>query len=92
MTNIPHEFESITEEQWKAGRSRYRCAACRRDYQDRIHLPLLWPLVVILEDVFIPDTAADLVEGLRGVDDESLAVTIAVWAINAAEEIERYRN
>jgi hypothetical protein len=44
------------------------------------------------DDHYDRDTVTDLINGLRGVDDESLGMTIAIWAINAAEEIERYRN
>jgi hypothetical protein len=44
------------------------------------------------DDYYDRDAVTDLINGLRGVDDESLQVTIAIWAINAAEEIERYRN
>lgn len=87
---VPHQFESITEKQWKDGESRYRCAVCRRDYSNSIHLLLLWPLVVTLEDVFVPNSAAALIKGLRGLDDESLAVTITLWAMDA--EMERNLN
>ena len=41
---------------------------------------------VTLEDVFVPDSAAALVEGLRGLDDESLAGSITLWAMDAELE------
>lgn len=32
-----HEFESITAEQWRNGKSRYECARCGSDYSAPIH-------------------------------------------------------
>ena len=48
---------------------------------------VLWPLVITIEDVFVPDSAAALVEGLRGVDEQSLATTLEVWAMEAAPQL-----
>lgn len=44
---------------------------------------LAWPLVASIEDCYIPETAAPLLRGLHGLDDESLAITITLWAEDA---------
>jgi hypothetical protein len=52
----------------------------------------LWPLVLVIEDCYVPDSARGLLNALRGLDDESCRVTIQLHAIDAAEEIERCKN
>lgn len=39
-----------------------------------------------IEDYYIPSSAVALLAGLRGVDDESLAMTITLWAMDAANQ------
>jgi hypothetical protein len=41
---------------------------------------VLWPLVTTIEDVFVPDAAPYVVEGITGLDDHTCAVTIALVA------------
>jgi hypothetical protein len=48
-----------------------------------------WPLVLSVEDCYIPEIAAPLIAGLRGLDDESCAVTINLWAMEATGEVYR---
>ena len=36
--STPHRFESISEEQWEAGKSRFLCNLCDLDYSDPIHI------------------------------------------------------
>jgi hypothetical protein len=38
-------------------------------------------------DYYVPLWAADLLNGLRGLDDESAAVTIRLWAMGAEAEL-----
>lgn len=37
---------------------------------------IFWPMVLVIEDCYVPETAAPLLRGLRGLDDESAAITI----------------
>jgi hypothetical protein len=39
-------------------------------------------------DYYMPSSAADLLNGLRGLDDKSAAVTIELWAMDAEVEVE----
>jgi hypothetical protein len=41
---------------------------------------IIWPLVITIEDVFVPDAAPYVVEGVAGLDDHTCAVTIALVA------------
>ena len=34
---LPHKFESISELDWKLGKSRYFCASCQKYFSDPIH-------------------------------------------------------
>jgi hypothetical protein len=43
-------------------------------------LILPWPLIITIEDVFVPDAAPYVVEGVAGLDDHSCEVTIALFA------------
>jgi hypothetical protein len=36
--STPHRFESISEQQWKAGKPRHLCNLCDLDYSDPIHV------------------------------------------------------
>jgi hypothetical protein len=38
-------------------------------------------------DYYVPSSAADLLNGLRGLDDESAAVTIKLWAMDVEVEL-----
>ena len=38
-------------------------------------------------DYYVPLFAGDLLNGLRGLDDESAAVTIELWAMDAEVEL-----
>jgi hypothetical protein len=88
MFITPHEFESVTEEQWRSGRRRHRCATCHRDYDDLVHsLRHIYATVFAYDNAYVPESAAALIEGLRGLDDESLRVTITLWAEDAVTEI-----
>ena len=51
---------------------------------------LLWPLVVVIEDCYVPELAAPLMEGLRGLSTEEGATTVTLWAYE--EECELVRN
>jgi hypothetical protein len=83
MRLLPHEFQSISERQWRAGKNRHRCAACSCDYSNLVHLILLWPLVISIEDCYVPQSAAILIPAIQSLDDESCAVMIKLWAMDA---------
>lgn len=89
MILIPHNFESITEQQWKSGKNRHKCAICR-DYGDLVHLPL--PLLITKPtiDHFNPSAAQIVLEAVQEYSEETVAVAIQVWAIEA--ETEQWRN
>jgi hypothetical protein len=57
-----HKFQSITEEQWKSGTPRSRCAECAQDYGHPVHCESSWPLVVIIEDCYVPEWAGEIVK------------------------------
>ena len=44
-------------------------------------------LLTAVVDCYVPSSAAALLEGLRGLDDESCAVTVQLWAMDAELEI-----
>lgn len=50
------------------------------------HIDACLPCSFCVEDYYIPSSAAALIEGLRGLDDESLAMTITLWAMDAADQ------
>jgi hypothetical protein len=56
-------------------------------YED---LLTFWPLILVIEDCYIPSSADALINGLSGLDDESCALTIELWAMDA--EIENCQN
>lgn len=41
------------------------------------------PCVIAIEDHYVPIIAAPLLRGLHGLDDESAAITITLWAEDA---------
>jgi hypothetical protein len=47
---------------------------------------LFWPLVMSIEDCYVPRSAPALLDALKGLDDESCAVMIKLWAIDAGTE------
>lgn len=79
----PHQFQSITEEQWKSGLSRHRCALCSHDYGDPVHCESSWPVVVVIEDCFIPESARLVLEVVSDLDDSACAATWKIAAIYA---------
>lgn len=85
----PHPFESITEEQWKSGLPRHKCALCAYDYSDPVHSVCLWPLVIVLEDTFRPESARMVVEFVGELSAEVRGVVIEVAADAAREGISR---
>lgn len=48
----------------------------------------LWPVVITIEDVFVPDAAPYVVEGVTGLDDHTCAVTIALVADTAGYNLQ----
>lgn len=50
------------------------------------HFTLLVQLMAY-GDYYVPSSAAALVDGLRGLDDETGAVTIELWAMDAEVEL-----
>ena len=44
-------------------------------------------LLTAVVDCYVPSSAKALLEGLRGLDDESSAVTMELWAMDAELEI-----
>ena len=59
---VSHKFQSITEQQWKSGTPRSRCAECSEDFGHPVHCESSWPLVVIIEDCYVPEFAEEIVK------------------------------
>jgi hypothetical protein len=57
-----------------------------------LELLLLWPLVVVIEDCFVPESARDLLPAVADLDDDEAQVTWTVRAMDAQSEVERGRN
>lgn len=58
----PHKFQSITESQWKSGFPRHCCSQCSQDYDNPVHyVSLSWPTVII-DDLYIPECAVEIVK------------------------------
>jgi hypothetical protein len=51
---------------------------------------LLWPLVIPIKDCYVPQSAAILIPAIQSLDDESCALAVKLWAMDA--ETENYRN
>lgn len=90
-----HQFQSITEEQWRSGKSRQRCAECSRDYGDPIHcassISSNYPLVVVIEDCFIPEWAGKIVELSRDTSTETNYAVLHALAALAEVGLRRER-
>lgn len=86
-----HQFQSITEEQWKAGLSRHKCALCASDYGDPVHCESSWPLVVVIEDCFVPEWAGEIVEMSRNTPTETNYAVIHALAVYAELGLKRER-
>jgi hypothetical protein len=87
MSTVPHLFESITEQEWKSGKNRHRCAVCDKDYSSVVHSLRLLVLHVPDDNYFVPESAAQLVSGLCNLDDESAAMTIKLWVLDLKGEL-----
>lgn len=67
-----HPFESITEEQWKSGLSRRRCALCACDYDDPVHGISNWPLIILDIGGHEPRRVEDVMARVRELDQQGL--------------------
>lgn len=81
-----HQFQSITEEQWKSGLSRHRCALCAYDYDDPVHSMSNWPLVITIEDCFVPQSAELVVTVAAEQSSETHAILWALAGMKASGE------
>lgn len=52
-----------------------------------LELLLLWPLIVVIEDCFVPESARDLLPAVAALDDESARVTVKLWAMEARDDL-----
>lgn len=59
---MSHKFQSITEQEWKSGVPRHRCAECSEDYSHPVHCESSLPLVVTIEDCYVPEWAGEIVK------------------------------
>lgn len=86
MAKVPHQFQSITEQQWKSGVSRHHCAECSRDYDDPVHVyhyvPVSqWP--VIIEDYYVSKYATQIVKLTEDYGIETAYATVHALAVYA---------
>ena len=94
----PHPFVSITESERQSGIPRHQCAECSRDYGDAVHCEAALsviesnlPLVVIIEDCFIPERAGKIVELSRSTSTETNYAVITALAAYAELNLKRER-
>lgn len=85
------QFQSITEEQWKSGLLRHRCALCSHDYGDPVHCVSHWPLVLIIDDGFRPQSAPLVLEVVGKLDDLSCQTMLVLRALAAEGNLGRER-
>jgi len=85
---MSHQFQSVTQEQWRSGFNRHHCAFCSKDYSDPVHCESSWPLVVVIEDCYVPHAAPYVIEGVSSLDDHSARVTIALFADEAGYNLQ----
>jgi hypothetical protein len=78
-----HKFQSITEQQWKSGVPRHRCAECSEDYGHPVHCESSWPLVVIIEDCHVPEWAEEIVESVATTSTETCGAAVHALAVYA---------
>lgn len=50
------------------------------------------PCSAYYDDVFVPANAAPLMRGLHGLDDESAAMTVKLWVMEAVNNLQEQRN
>jgi len=55
-------------------------------------LLLSWPLVVVIEDCFAPESARYLLPAVAALDDESARVTVGLWTEDGQEQLKEARN
>lgn len=53
------------------------------DYGDPVHCESNWPVVVVIEDCFIPESARLVLEVVNDLDDSACAATWKIAAIYA---------
>lgn len=81
MNHASHEFQSITREQRESGVDRHECRLCKRDYGDPIHCVSSWPLVVVIEDCYVPEWAGKIVEYTRKIPVDHFYAVIHALAV-----------
>lgn len=86
-----HSFESITEEQWRSGLSRHKCALCAYDYDDPVHCVSNWPLVVVIEDCHVPEFAPRILKAIESTPVETCQAAIVALAVYAEFGLRRER-
>lgn len=91
MNHASHEFQSITREQWESGVDRHQCGLCKRDYGDPIHCASSWPLVVVIEDCYIPEFAREVVKLAQTTPAEHSYAVIHALAVFAEVGLVRER-
>lgn len=51
-----------------------------------------WPLIVTIEDVYVPDSAPLVIDAIADLDSESCGAILDVWGINAMAQAEWEKN
>ena len=88
---MSHKFQSITEQEWKSGIPRHRCAECSQDYGHPVHCESSWPLVVVIEDCYVPEYAVEIVKLTAASTAEKDYALILALAVCAELKLRRER-
>lgn len=80
---MSHRFQSISEDQWRAGGDRHRCAECSLNFGHPVHCESSWPVVVVIEDCYIPEWAGGVVQQVRETPTETVEAAFHALAVYA---------
>lgn len=86
-----HKFQSIPEQQWKSGTPRSRCAECAEDFGHPVHCESSWPLVVVIEDCYVPEWAREIVKLTEESEVETSYAVIHALAVYAELSLRGWR-
>jgi len=56
-----HKFQSFSEQQWKSGTPRSRCAECAEDFGHPAHCESSWRFILVVEG-YDPEYAAEVIK------------------------------
>lgn len=88
---MSHKFQSITESQWKSGTPRHQCAECAEDFGHPVHCESSFPLVVVIEDCYVPEWAREVVKLTESIPENDSYAIIHALSVYAELQLRGHR-